>query len=284
MGVTWRNIFTWKNLFDLIDILIVWFIIYQLLKLIRGTKAINIFNGILIFLFFKMISTIFQLETIDWIMNSIIQWAVIGVIVIFQPEIRNGLDQLGQSIRVSKLRNTQTDPIDHMIEEIVHACQYMAKRRIGALIVLETTQELNEYANTGISLDAKISEQLLINIFIPNTPLHDGAVIIRHLKIISAASFLPLSENPDIPKELGTRHRAAVGLSEVTDALVVVVSEETGDISITYQGKILRSLSAEDLKKNLHEHLIENNTQQSIENNHLLKNLFSKRNDGDLNE
>ena len=120
MGVTWLNIFTWKNLFDLIDILIVWFIIYQLLKLIRGTKAINIFNGILIFLLFKMISTIFQLETIDWIMNSIIQWAVIGVIVIFQPEIRNGLDQLGQSIRVSKLRNTQTDPIDHMIEEIVH--------------------------------------------------------------------------------------------------------------------------------------------------------------------
>lgn len=187
----WESIFSWSHAFDLIDILIVWLIIYQLLKLIRGTRAVNIFNGIIIFLLFKMVSTVFQLETIDWIMNSIIQWSVIGIIIIFQPEIRNGLDHLGQSLRMRNLRNTQNDPIEQMIEEIIRACQYMAKRRIGALISIEDTQSLTEYANTGIKLDADITEQLLINIFIPNTPLHDGSVVIQDMKISSAASFLP---------------------------------------------------------------------------------------------
>lgn len=192
----WESIFSWSHAFDLIDILIVWLIIYQLLKLIRGTRAVNIFNGIIIFLLFKMVSTVFQLETIDWIMNSIIQWSVIGIIIIFQPEIRNGLDHLGQSLRMKNLRNTQNDPIEQMIEEIIRACQYMAKRRIGALISIEDTQSLTEYANTGIKLDADITEQLLINIFIPNTPLHDGSVVIQDMKISSAASFLPSRKTP----------------------------------------------------------------------------------------
>lgn len=192
----WESIFSWSHAFDLIDILIVWLIIYQLLKLIRGTRAVNIFNGIIIFLLFKMVSTVFQLETIDWIMNSIIQWSVIGIIIIFQPEIRNGLDHLGQSLRMRNLRNTQNDPVEQMIEEIIRACQYMAKRRIGALISIEDTQSLTEYANTGIKLDADITEQLLINIFIPNTPLHDGSVVIQDMKISSAASFLPSQKTP----------------------------------------------------------------------------------------
>ncbi|KAA9290665.1 diadenylate cyclase CdaA [Aerococcus urinae] len=281
----WESIFSWSHAFDLIDILIVWLIIYQLLKLIRGTRAVNIFNGIIIFLLFKMVSTVFQLETIDWIMNSIIQWSVIGIIIIFQPEIRNGLDHLGQSLRMRNLRNTQNDPIEQMIEEIIRACQYMAKRRIGALISIEDTQSLTEYANTGIKLDADITEQLLINIFIPNTPLHDGSVVIQDMKISSAASFLPLSENPEIPKELGTRHRAAVGLSEVTDAVVVVVSEETGDISLTYKGKIMRDLSEEEIRETLRQHFAESEDGDSIiEGNHFLKNIFQKKNGGDKDE
>ncbi|KAA9234645.1 MULTISPECIES: diadenylate cyclase CdaA [Aerococcus] len=281
----WESIFSWSHAFDLIDILIVWLIIYQLLKLIRGTRAVNIFNGIIIFLLFKMVSTVFQLETIDWIMNSIIQWSVIGIIIIFQPEIRNGLDHLGQSLRMRNLRNTQNDPVEQMIEEIIRACQYMAKRRIGALISIEDTQSLTEYANTGIKLDADITEQLLINIFIPNTPLHDGSVVIQDMKISSAASFLPLSENPEIPKELGTRHRAAVGLSEVTDAVVVVVSEETGDISLTYKGKIMRDLSEEEIRETLRQHFAESEDGDSIiEGNHFLKNIFQKKNGGDKDE
>lgn len=281
----WESIFSWSHAFDLIDILIVWLIIYQLLKLIRGTRAVNIFNGIIIFLLFKMVSTVFQLETIDWIMDSIIQWSVIGIIIIFQPEIRNGLDHLGQSLRMKNLRNTQNDPIEQMIEEIIRACQYMAKRRIGALISIEDTQSLTEYANTGIKLDADITEQLLINIFIPNTPLHDGSVVIQDMKISSAASFLPLSENPEIPKELGTRHRAAVGLSEVTDAVVVVVSEETGDISLTYKGKIMRDLSEEEIRETLRQHFAESEDGDSIiEGNHFLKNIFQKKNGGDKDE
>ncbi|MHA6647404.1 diadenylate cyclase CdaA [Aerococcus urinae] len=281
----WESIFSWSHAFDLIDILIVWLIIYQLLKLIRGTRAVNIFNGIIIFLLFKMVSTVFQLETIDWIMNSIIQWSVIGIIIIFQPEIRNGLNHLGQSLRMRNLRNTQNDPVEQMIEEIIRACQYMAKRRIGALISIEDTQSLTEYANTGIKLDADITEQLLINIFIPNTPLHDGSVVIQDMKISSAASFLPLSENPEIPKELGTRHRAAVGLSEVTDAVVVVVSEETGDISLTYKGKIMRDLSEEEIRETLRQHFAESEDGDSIiEGNHFLKNIFQKKNGGDKDE
>ncbi|KAA9296926.1 diadenylate cyclase CdaA [Aerococcus tenax] len=281
----WESIFSWSHAFDLIDILIVWLIIYQLLKLIRGTRAVNIFNGIIIFLLFKMVSTVFQLETIDWIMNSIIQWSVIGIIIIFQPEIRNGLDHLGQSLRMRNLRNTQNDPVEQMIEEIIRACQYMAKRRIGALISIEDTQSLTEYANTGIKLDADITEQLLINIFIPNTPLHDGSVVIQDMKISSAASFLPLSENPEIPKELGTRHRAAVGLSEVTDAVVVVVSEETGDISLTYKGKVMRDLSEEEIRETLRQHFAESEDGDSIiEGNHFLKNIFQKKNGGDKDE
>ncbi|MDK6421813.1 diadenylate cyclase CdaA, partial [Aerococcus urinae] len=218
-------------------------------------------------------------------MNSIIQWSVIGIIIIFQPEIRNGLDHLGQSLRMRNLRNTQNDPVEQMIEEIIRACQYMAKRRIGALISIEDTQSLTEYANTGIKLDADITEQLLINIFIPNTPLHDGSVVIQDMKISSAASFLPLSENPEIPKELGTRHRAAVGLSEVTDAVVVVVSEETGDISLTYKGKIMRDLSEEEIRETLRQHFAESEDGDSIiEGNHFLKNIFQKKNGGDKDE
>ena len=207
----------------------------------------NILNGVLIILFIKILSSLFHLETIDWIMDSIIRWSVVGVLIIFQPEIRRGLGHIGRQFFGGNKQTTYHDPGEQMIGEIIEACKYMGKRRIGALISIEKNQSLTEFANTGIAMDSEISSQLLINIFIPNTPLHDGAVIIQDLRIASAASYLPLSENPNIPKELGTRHRAAVGLSEVTDALTIIVSEETGNISVTERGEITRDLSESEL-------------------------------------
>lgn len=247
MQIDWSSIISWTNVFNLIDILIVWLFIYQLLKILKNTKAFNILNGVFIFLLIKIISTLFQLKTVDWIMNNIIQWSVIGAIVIFQPEIRRGLDHLGQQFFAGKRNTGSRNPNEKMVGDIVEACEYMGKRRIGALISMQRTQPLNEYVATGIRLNSAISSQLLINIFIPNTPLHDGAVIIQDLEIASAASYLPLSENPDIPKELGTRHRAAVGLSEVTDAITIIVSEETGAISVSEHGEITRDLTKEEL-------------------------------------
>lgn len=246
MHMDWSKIFAWQHLFNVVDILIVWFLIYQLIKVIRNKRALNILSGVVVFLLVKMLSTLFHLETLDWIMNSIIQWAALGVIIIFQPEIRNGLEKVGQSLYISRKHN-YADPGEQMIQAIITACEYMSKRRIGALITIQNEQSLNDIADTGIPLNADITSQLLINIFIPNTPLHDGAVIIQDMQITSAASFLPLSENPNIPKELGTRHRAAVGVSETTDAITVVVSEETGEITITEGGRLHRKLTSQGI-------------------------------------
>ncbi|AMB99368.1 hypothetical protein AWM75_04890 [Aerococcus urinaehominis] len=281
MSFSWESLFTWSNLANLIDILLVWFIIYQLIKILRSSRAINIMNGVFIFLLGKLISSFFQLETIDWIMNNIIRWSVIAAIVIFQPEIRRGLEFIGKRFLINTSDNHYANPSEKMINEIVEACQYMAKRRIGALISLEKTQSLTDYAKTGIPLHANISSQLLINIFIPNTPLHDGAVIIQDLEISSAASYLPLSENPDIPKELGTRHRAAVGLSENTDAVTIVVSEETGDVSLTYHGKIDRELDRDELCSRLADHFL---SKDDDDDDNFFVNLFAKSLGGDQDE
>lgn len=257
MGVLFgalSGLLSWRNVFNLLDILLVWFLLFQLLKIIRHTKAVNILSGIFVFILVKISSSLLGLETIDWLMNNIIQWAVIGMIIIFQPEIRRALEHLGQRLFQSKQRMGAQDPVVAMVDAIVQASNYMAKRRIGALISLEKQQTLNEFVRTGIKIDAAVSQELLINIFIPNTPLHDGAVIIQGGRVASATSFLPLSENPSIPKNLGTRHRAAVGLSEVSDALTVIVSEETGNISVTYEGQIKQALSPDDLRQELLHH------------------------------
>lgn len=252
--IDFSHLITWQNFFNLLDILIVWFLLYQLLKIVSRTKTINLLNGVFVVVLVKVVSSLFGLETIDWIMNHIIQWSVIGMIIIFQPEIRRGLEHIGRLIFESTHRPGASNPIDEMIDQITKASTYMAKRRIGALIAIEKEQSLRDYINTGIAINANISEQLLINIFIPNTPLHDGAVIIQDGKIASATSFLPLSDNPNIPKDLGTRHRAAVGLSELTDSVTVVVSEETGNISLTYKGNIYEDLSESRLREILRGH------------------------------
>lgn len=274
MGFDWSEVFTWQHFFSLIDILIVWFIFYQIIKMIQDKRALNIMYGVIVILLIKLLSTIFHLETLDWLLNSIIQWSVLGVIIIFQPEIRMTLERLGRQVSPVRKRNPIKEG-EQMVDAIVEACEYMSKRRIGALITLEKERPLSDIAKTGIALDAEITSQLLINIFIPNTPLHDGAVIIQDERITSAASFLPLSENPDIPKELGTRHRAAVGVSEVTDALTVVVSEETGEVSITSHGRLNRKLSQDELREELTARFVNDEDQNNSAWTNWIESLFT---------
>ncbi len=222
--------------------------------LIRGTRAIQLFKGILVILLIKLVSWYIGLSTVSWLMDQVINWGVIAIVVIFQPEIRRGLEHLGRGTLFARNR-TANEQEEEMIKQLDQAIQYMSKRRIGALISIQMDTGLEEYIETGIPMDADITGALLINTFIPNTPLHDGAVIIKNNRIAVAAAYLPLSDSKLIPKELGTRHRAAVGISEVTDALTIVISEETGEVSITKDNELLRNMSQKDYLKFMRAHL-----------------------------
>lgn len=255
MSFDWSNLITWRNLTDLLDILVVWYVFYKLMMLVRGTKAVQLFKGVVIIILIKVLSAWLGLNTVSWIMDQIINWGVIGIIVVFQPEIRRGLEHLGRG-SIFGTNRSQNEDEKKLVAALDKAIQYMSKRRIGALISIQMNTGLEDYIETGIDLDAEVTGELLINIFIPNTPLHDGAVIIRNNKVAVAAAYLPLSESNLIPKELGTRHRAAVGISEVTDALTIVVSEETGGVTITKNSELIRDLSREDYLKFLKNELI----------------------------
>ena len=255
MSIDWSQVVTWRNFLNVVDILVVTFFIYQLIKILRGTRAVQLLKGIAVIIIIKIVSFFLELQTVDWIVDLVIQWSVLAMIIIFQPEMRRGLEHLGRGSFFNRTKR-KVNPGENLVQHLVKAVQYMAKRRIGALISIQMDTELDEFIGTGIPLDADISSELLINIFIPNTPLHDGAVIIRDYKIASAASYLPLSESTLISKELGTRHRAAIGLSEVTDAITIIVSEETGGVSVSYKGELLRELSKEDFEKFLSKNLI----------------------------
>ena len=255
VNLNWGNLLTLGNLVNVLDILVVWFVIYELIVMLRGTKAIQLFRGVILILVVKVISSYFGLNTVSWLMDQVINWGVIAVIIIFQPEIRRGLEHLGRGSLFVRMRH-ENEAANKMIAGLDKAIQYMSKRRIGALMTIQQDTGLEEYIETGINLDAELTGELLINIFIPNTPLHDGAVIIRNNRIAVAAAYLPLSESNLIPKELGTRHRAAVGISEVTDALTIVISEETGEVSITKNNELLRGLTQEDYLKFLRHELV----------------------------
>ncbi|SHF73069.1 diadenylate cyclase CdaA [Ornithinibacillus halophilus] len=241
-----------------VDIALIWYVLYKLIMLIRGTKAIQLLKGIIVILAVRMISMLFGLQTIEWITRQAIYWGFLVIVILFQPELRRALEQLGRGNFFSRSTKSEEEQLNKMIEDIVQSCNYMAKRRIGALITIERETGIADYAETGISINGKLTHQLLTNIFTPNTPLHDGAVIIKGDDIIAAACYLPLSESPFISKELGTRHRAAMGISEVTDALTIIVSEETGHISGTKNGELRRELSLEDLRTYLRENLSPN--------------------------
>ncbi|MCR8850747.1 diadenylate cyclase CdaA [Rossellomorea sp. SC111] len=248
---------------DIVDILVVWFVIYKLIMLIKGTKAVQLLKGIFVIIIVRGLSSIFGLDTLGWMMEQALTWGFLAIIIIFQPELRRALEQLGRGRLFSRTGMQEEEEKEQMIESMTKAVSYMAKRRIGALLTLERETGMSDYIETGIPLDAKISSQLLINIFIPNTPLHDGAVIVQKNQIAAAACYLPLSESPFISKELGTRHRAALGVSEVTDSITIVVSEETGAISITKNGELHRDLSLERFREILTVELIGGKTNAS---------------------
>ena len=249
------SIFTLQHVVNVLDVLVVWYVIYVLMMLLRGSKTVQLFKGVVVIPVVKLISWHVGLETLSWIMDQVINWGIIAIIVIFQPEIRRGLEHLGRGSLFTSYNKKENNE-EKMVEALDQAIQYMSKRRIGALITIQMNTGLEDYIETGIKLDANITGALLINIFIPNTPLHDGAVIIKDNKIAVAAAYLPLSESNLIPKELGTRHRAAVGISEVTDALTIVVSEETGGVTITKNNELIRDLARQDYLKLLRNELV----------------------------
>ena len=256
MHFNFSNLFTWNNFSIALDILIIWYLVYRLIMLIRGTKAVKLAKGIVFIFIVRIIAGLLQLHAVTYIVDQIVSWAVIGIIVIFQPEIRRGLERLGRTPIFSGRGESAHAKSVKMVQELDKAIQYMSKRRIGALITIQQDTGLDDYIETGIKLDADITGELLINIFIPNTPLHDGAVIINNNRIAVAAAYLPLSDSSMIPKRLGTRHRAAVGISEVTDAVTIVVSEETGGVTITKNGRFLLDLTREEYLKYLNAQLV----------------------------
>jgi diadenylate cyclase len=230
---------------DLVDILIVAFLIYQLLQFIRGTHAVQMALGALVLVLLYWLSQLLHLETVNWLLRTFMPYLVFGIIVVFQAEIRKVLAQLGKTPLPGVFGSPRTEEV---IDEVVLAVTTLAAQRTGAIVVIERDMGLRSYIETGIALDAYVTYDLLISIFNPGTPLHDGAVVVQGNRVAAAACFLPLTVNPQLSRELGSRHRAAIGVTEDTDALAVVVSEETGVISLVVSGRIRRELDAASLK------------------------------------
>lgn len=244
-----KSFFQVLKLTDLIDVLLITFIVYQLLKLIKETRAMQLLKGVLILFFVLEISSWLQLNTLNYLLRSAMQVGMFAVVVIFQPELRSLLEKMGRS-KVGRIINIASGPSDnqeHAINELVRATVNLSEDKTGALIVMERETKLGDVIGTGTLIDAEVSSALLENIFVPKTPLHDGAVIIRGDRIHTAGCLLPLTSNENLSRELGTRHRAALGISEASDALVIVVSEETGKISIAANGALTRNLDKQSL-------------------------------------
>ena len=242
---------------DIAEILIIAFFLYHIILWMKTSRAWTLLKGILVIIIFALIAYLCKFTTILWIAGKTINVALIAVVVIFQPELRKALEQLGNKrylaglLQFDDLKDKKEIFSDRTIDELVKASYEMAKHKTGALIVIEQEINLQDYINTVIDIDAFVSNQLLINIFEYNTPLHDGAVIIRGNRIVSATCYLPLSDNMDLSKELGTRHRAGAGISEATDAFVIIVSEETGKVSIAHNGQLVRNVDGEYLRNKL---------------------------------
>ena len=245
------------SLTDIIEIIIISVLIYYMLVWIKDTRAWMLLRGILVILAFVLLAVLFEMNTIVWIADKLFNVAMIAVVVIFQPEMRKALENLGRKNILVNLFNFDFNKVengkfsDKTITELVKACYEMGKVKTGALIVVEDEIVLTEYERTGIAVDGILTSQLLINIFEKNTPLHDGAVIVRGDRVVSATCYLPLTDSLSLSKDLGTRHRAAVGISEVSDSLTIVVSEETGKVSIALDGELYRNVDAEFLKNKL---------------------------------
>ncbi len=253
--ILYTKMLNWR---DVVEIIIIAFLVYYILAWMKTTRAWRLLKGLIIISIFLFAAYRLEMSAIMWIAQNVLGFAVTAIIVVLQPELRHALEELGQKSFLPSFafssdasRRAQSVFSEKTINEITKACVEMGKAKTGALIVIEKKESLKDYERTGIEVDAVVTSQLLINIFEHNTPLHDGAVIIRGNRITRATCYLPLTDNLGLSKELGTRHRAGVGISEVTDSMTVIVSEETGKISIAYEGELERSLSEEEMKEKM---------------------------------
>lgn len=248
-GQLWNILsqFTWR---DAIDLIIITYVIYKLLMLTRETRAAQVLKGLGIILVASSFSEWLRFPTINWILRQTINAGAIALVIVFQPELRRALEQIGRGKIFEKSLFIQQEEkdISWVIQELIRATQNLSKKKIGALIVIEQKTGISEVVESGVRIDGVVSSALLENIFEPNTPLHDGAVIIREDRIVAASCFLTLTENPNLSKQLGTRHRAALGISENSDAVVIIISEETGIISMAQGGKLTRYLDSKGLR------------------------------------
>ena len=240
---------------DFVEILIICFLVYHVMLWMKSTKGWFLMKGIGSILVFVLLAMIFHMNTILWIVENVFSIAIIAVVVILQPELRRALEDLGRKNIISNFvtfdKSTTERFSDRTLNDLIKASFEMGKVKTGALIVIEQNQVLAEYERTGIEVDAVVTSQLLINIFEHNTPLHDGAVLIRGNRVVSATCYLPLSDSTRLSKDLGTRHRAGVGVSEMTDSITIIVSEETGKVSVAYEGKLTRNVNADKLRSML---------------------------------
>lgn len=263
---------------DILEILIIAFLVYYILVWMKTTRAWQLLKGLIVIGVFLLIAAVMNMSTIIWMAQNLLGFAAMALVIVMQPELRHALEELGKKnflpsgLFSDSSRREQEFFSEKTINEIVKACHEMAKVKTGALIVVERNESLRDYERTGIEVDGIVTSQLLINIFEHNTPLHDGAVIIRGNRITSATCYLPLSDNLGLSKELGTRHRAGVGVSEVTDSLTIIVSEETGKISVAYEGELARSLGDDQLRQKLHQVL-----NQQTEDKHKGKHIWKGR-------
>jgi diadenylate cyclase len=240
------------NISSVIDIAIVAFVMYRLMLLIKGTRAVQLIKGLIVLLVLTALTSLFNLNTANWLLRQAMTALVVALPVVFQPELRRALEKLGRGRFLSTTANIHGD-VNHskVIGEISRAATLLSKNKMGALIVLERETGLNEYIDTGVKIDGLVSAEFLVNIFIPKTPLHDGAVIIRGERVTAAACFLPLSENPYLTSDMGSRHRAGIGITEHSDAVAVIVSEETGRVSVAVEGVLTRYLDEASLTDRL---------------------------------
>lgn len=260
----WQNLSA-INISDVVDIAVVSFLIYQVVKLVRETSSARIIRGVIILIAAMWISNILQLTMVNYLFRTVLTWGIVVIAIVFQPELRRILERMGRSKLSSlMLRNDMVPMEEQAILEIVHACSEMSWSRTGALIIFERRENLNDIIKTGTVVNADVKDELVRNIFYEGAPLHDGAMIIRAGRIQAAGCVLPLSPNPNLAKELGTRHRAAVGMSERFDSISLVVSEETGSISIAMDGRLQRHLVPEQLDEILHSELLVNILEDEI--------------------
>ena len=266
------------NIIDVIEILLISVFVYQFMVWIKYTRAYTLLKGLLVIGAFLLIAYIFKMNTILWIVSKLASALITAVIVIFQPELRKVVEQLGQKRIMASIipfdvgKEVQERFNDRTINELIKACYDMGEAKTGALIVIEQTNHLDEYVRTGITVDAVLSSQLLINIFEHNTPLHDGAVVMRGNRIVAATCYLPLSDNMELSKQLGTRHRAGVGISEVSDSMTIIVSEETGQVSVAQDGILVRDITSSQLKE-----ILKKAQNKTIIDNNRLRQFFKGR-------